>query len=247
MKKIWKVRNGVLHGVTKEERRKRVNDRVLPLVRAAYRTHHLDISLYKMSLFRWSLEQRLQMEPNENEGWIEIVATTKRHKRVREEAVLLATRKITSYFVLQNQIRETSSNNGNAWQRKMSRLYEKCPSGFLPCGQVIGAKLYLYVLYRFTLCLVLLQRWYFFKQPHVERLCHLWYFLLVSKTIQIVVIYLFTSLYFDRTEHLCYITWNSNTRTSVEVFLVKSYHSISHIPTEEMDTISLPRVYSQCP
>ena len=113
MKKIWKVRNGVLHGVTKEERRKRANDRVLPLVRAAYWTRHLDISLYNMSLFRLSLKERLQMEPNENERWIEIVATIKRHKRVMEEAVLLTTRKITAYFVLRNQIRETSSNNGN--------------------------------------------------------------------------------------------------------------------------------------
>ena len=52
MNKMWKVRNGVQHGVTKEERRKRANDRVLPLVRTAYRTQHLDISLYKMSLFR---------------------------------------------------------------------------------------------------------------------------------------------------------------------------------------------------
>ena len=63
---MWKARNGVQHGVTKEERRKRANGRLLPLVRSAYHTRHLDISLYNMSLFRLTLEERLQMEPRKN-------------------------------------------------------------------------------------------------------------------------------------------------------------------------------------
>ena len=48
-----------------------------------------------------SFEERLWMEPSENERWLEIVITAKNHKRAREEAVLLATRKITSYFSIQ--------------------------------------------------------------------------------------------------------------------------------------------------
>ena len=35
MTNMWKARNGVKYGVTKEERRKRDNDRILPLVRSA--------------------------------------------------------------------------------------------------------------------------------------------------------------------------------------------------------------------
>ena len=45
------------------------------------------------------------MEPGENERWLEIVITTKNNKRTREEAVLLATRKITSYFSIQGTVR----------------------------------------------------------------------------------------------------------------------------------------------
>ena len=51
-----------------------------------------------MSLFRLTLEERLKMEPGENERWLEIVTTAKCHKRAREEAILLATMKITTYF-----------------------------------------------------------------------------------------------------------------------------------------------------
>ena len=35
-----------------------------------------------------------------------------------------------------------------------AQVIRKRPSGFLPCGQVIGVKLYWYVLYRFTLLYV---------------------------------------------------------------------------------------------
>ena len=95
---LWKFRNGVQHGITKEEKRIKANKIIFPLVRAAYRTRHRDISLYNLSLFRLSLEERLKLEPRENERWLEIVTTAQKHKRIREEAVILATRKITSYF-----------------------------------------------------------------------------------------------------------------------------------------------------
>ena len=54
--------------------------------------------MYNLSLFRLSLEERFKLEPRENERWLGIVTTAQKHKRIREEAVFLATRKITSYF-----------------------------------------------------------------------------------------------------------------------------------------------------
>ena len=95
---LWKFRNGVQHGITKEEKRIKANKIIFPLVRAAYRTRHRDISLYNLSLFRLCLEECLKLEPRENERWLEIVNTVQNHKCIREEAVILATRKITPYF-----------------------------------------------------------------------------------------------------------------------------------------------------
>ena len=80
----------------KRKKKNKANKTIFPLVRSAYRKRHQDLFLYNMSLFRLSLEERLRMDTSENERWLEIVTTTKNHKRTREEAVLLATRKITS-------------------------------------------------------------------------------------------------------------------------------------------------------
>ena len=63
---MWKFRNRFQYGITKEEKRNKANAKIFPLGRSAYRTRYLDISLYNMSLFRLSLEERLQMEPSEN-------------------------------------------------------------------------------------------------------------------------------------------------------------------------------------
>ena len=93
-----KTRNIVQHRTTKEERRNRANEKIFPLAWSAYRTRHLHISLYNISLFILPLEERLKIEPGENQRWLEIVNTAKYHKRARGEAVLLAARKITSYF-----------------------------------------------------------------------------------------------------------------------------------------------------
>ena len=38
MQHLWKFRNGIQHGVTKEERTSRANERIHPKVKAAYRT-----------------------------------------------------------------------------------------------------------------------------------------------------------------------------------------------------------------
>ena len=95
---MWKFWNGVQDGFTKEERRNKANEQFFPLARSAYRTRHLYIPLYNMSLSRLSLEERVRMEPSENERWLEIVITAKNYKRTREEAILLAAITFTSYF-----------------------------------------------------------------------------------------------------------------------------------------------------
>ena len=98
MQHLWKFRNGVQHGVTKEERRSRANERIHPKIKAAYRTRHNDVSLFSQRLYRVELKIRLEMDPVENEQWLEIVETAKKHKWAREDAVLASMRKITTYF-----------------------------------------------------------------------------------------------------------------------------------------------------
>ena len=67
MHHLWKFRNGVQHGVTKEERRNRANERIHPKIKAAYRTQHNDVSLFSQRLYRVELKIRLEMDPVENE------------------------------------------------------------------------------------------------------------------------------------------------------------------------------------
>ena len=98
MHHLWKFRNGVQHGVTKEERRSRANERIYPRVKSAYRTRHHDMSYFSQRLFSVELQRRLEMDPVENERWLEIVETARKNRWAREEAVLAAMRKITTYF-----------------------------------------------------------------------------------------------------------------------------------------------------
>ena len=98
MQHLWKFRNGIQHGVTKEEMRGRANERIHPKVKAAYRTRHHDVSLFSQRLFSVEFKRRLEMDPVENEQWLEIVETAKKHRWAREDAVLAAMRKITTYF-----------------------------------------------------------------------------------------------------------------------------------------------------
>ena len=98
MHHLWKFRNGVQHGVTKEERRSRANEKIHPRVEAAYRTRHHDVSYFSQRLFSVELQRRLEMDPVENERWLEIVETARKNRWARKEAVLAAMRKITTYF-----------------------------------------------------------------------------------------------------------------------------------------------------
>ena len=64
MHNMWKFRNGIQHGVTKEERMIRANGRIYPRVRAAYRTRHHDVSYFSQRLFSVELKKEIGNEPS---------------------------------------------------------------------------------------------------------------------------------------------------------------------------------------
>ena len=72
--------------------------KIHPRVRIAYRTKNDDVSFYNIRLFSMPLEERLSLDPRENNRWLEIVATAKKRRKGNEEAVLKAMRKIAVYF-----------------------------------------------------------------------------------------------------------------------------------------------------
>ena len=95
---LWKYRSVSQHGVTQEDRGRILNEKMHPMVRTAYRTKNKDVSYYNMRDFSMPLEEKLNFYPKENDRWLEIVATAKKHRRLSEEAVMLAMRKISAYF-----------------------------------------------------------------------------------------------------------------------------------------------------
>ena len=64
------------------------------------------MSLFNQSLFRVALEGRLGMSPAENTRWLEIVQTATTHKKLREEAVIATTRRISDIYP--TRIRDTA-------------------------------------------------------------------------------------------------------------------------------------------
>ena len=98
MHNIWKFQNGAQHGVTKEEKKRRANEKIHPRIRSAYRTQRADVSYFNQRLFEVELNRRLDMDSKGNEQWLEIVETARKNKWVRQEAVLAAMRKIHTYF-----------------------------------------------------------------------------------------------------------------------------------------------------
>ena len=91
------------HGVTAEDKKRIANEKTHPRIRAAYRAKHDDVSYYNMRLFSMPLEERLSLDPRENNRWLEIVATAKMRRKVNEEAVMKAMRKLTAYFPLRDK------------------------------------------------------------------------------------------------------------------------------------------------
>ena len=89
---LWKERNESKHGRTPEEIQQKLRKTINPLVREAYKTRETAVSLFNQRLFRVELEDRLSMSPAENTRWLEIITTATTHKRLREEAVIAATR-----------------------------------------------------------------------------------------------------------------------------------------------------------
>ena len=98
MHSLWKERSEVKHGRTPEEIQQRLKKIIDPLVKAAYETKETAVSLFNQRLFRVDLEDRLSMSPAENTRWLEIIQTATTHKKLREEAVIAATRRITDIY-----------------------------------------------------------------------------------------------------------------------------------------------------
>ena len=86
------------HRVTTEDKRRIANEKLHPRIRAAYSTRNDDVSYYNMRLFNMPLEERLGLDPRENNRWLEIVATAKMRQKVNEEAVMKVMQKLTAYF-----------------------------------------------------------------------------------------------------------------------------------------------------
>ena len=103
MRLLWKDRCAMQHGVTAEDRTRIANEKTHPRIRAAYSTKNDDVSYYNMRLFSMPLEERLSLDPRENNRWLEIVATAKMRRKVNEEAVMKAMRKLTAYFPLRDK------------------------------------------------------------------------------------------------------------------------------------------------
>ena len=94
MPALWKERNESKHGRTPEEIQQWLRKTVNSLVKAACETRETAVSLFNQRLFRVNLEDRLSMSPAENTRWLEIIHTATAHEKLREEAVIAATRRI---------------------------------------------------------------------------------------------------------------------------------------------------------
>ena len=80
----------------------KVYEKVMPRVKAAYRTRYQDMSVFNMQLFHVELEERLEKKLRENERLLEFIETAKIFKRAQEEAIITATSKIRAYFKVSN-------------------------------------------------------------------------------------------------------------------------------------------------
>ena len=61
------------------------------------------MSLFNQKLFRVNLEDRLGMSPAKNARWLEIINTAVTHKKLREEAVIVATRRMMDIHPIRNR------------------------------------------------------------------------------------------------------------------------------------------------
>ena len=100
---LWKERNESKHGRTPEEAQEKLRKIIHPLVREAYKTKDTAVSLFNQRLFRMDLAERLSQSPAENTRWLEIIGTATTHKRLREEAVIAATRRMTDIYPIRDR------------------------------------------------------------------------------------------------------------------------------------------------
>ena len=91
------------HGRTPKEVQEKLRKIIHPLVREAYNTKDTAVSLFNQRLFRMDLAERLRQSPAENTRWLEIIGTATTHKRLREEAVIAATRRMTDIYPIRGR------------------------------------------------------------------------------------------------------------------------------------------------
>ena len=120
---LWRERNEIKHGRTTEEIQQRLKRIINPLVRAAYESRETAVSIYNQRLFRVAQEDRLA----ENTRWLEIVQTATTHRRLREEAVIAATRRITDIYPI--RIREPDHRPENKDRQREQPRGEMTPEG----------------------------------------------------------------------------------------------------------------------
>ena len=80
------------------------------------------MSLFNQRLFRARIEDRLSMSPAENTRWLEIIQTATKHRKLREEAVIAATRRMTDIYPIRN-------NNNPAHRPEKGKSQEVNPRG----------------------------------------------------------------------------------------------------------------------
>ena len=127
MHTLWRERNEIKHGRTTEEIQQRMRRIINPLVRAAYESRETSVSIFNQRLFRMAREDRLKMSPVENTRWLEIVQTATTHRRLREEAVIVATRRITDIYPI--RIREPDHQLENTDRQREQQRGDTPPAG----------------------------------------------------------------------------------------------------------------------
>ena len=116
---MWHTRNKLQHGDTPEDSLQIQRDIINPQVRTAYKNKH-KVSLFNQRLFRLDMGRRLSMYPAENERWLEIVQTALTHRRIQEEAVITATRRMTEFYERKKQTSSgtTQGESGGGHRRR---------------------------------------------------------------------------------------------------------------------------------
>ena len=123
MNTLWQARNDIAHKTTPEEIEGNHRRVLNPLIREAYQNREKIVSLFHLRLFKVHLDRRLSMSTRENSRWLEIVRHAQDQKRLREEAVIAATRKMTEFYtVRKHRSSKTKSETVRRVKRRQTNL-----------------------------------------------------------------------------------------------------------------------------